>query len=145
MRKETRLTREVLFWFNFVLFMLGFSERIDRDVSLPRFFLICTNALLIVCFDLRRRNMFRDDTHMTSMKNVQFLRAPTLLVHLRSKLFHPLNLGRSISNDPPPLQVILCMWTNEIKPKTKSSTSHSNWPCALFFDIAPQTMQYLTV
>ena len=37
----------------------------------------------------------RDDTHMTSMKVVQFSKPPT---HCPSKFFHPLDLGRSISN-----------------------------------------------
>ena len=41
----------------------------------------------------------RDDTHMTSMKIVQFSRSPTHLVHLRPKFFHPLALGRPISNE----------------------------------------------
>ena len=45
-----------------------------------------------------------DDTHMTSIKIVQFSRPPpTLPVHLRPKLFHPLNRGRLISNELPPL------------------------------------------
>ena len=39
---------------------------------------------------------------MTSMKIVQFSKSPTLLVHLRPKFFHPLDLGRPISNEPPP-------------------------------------------
>ena len=59
---------------------------------------------------------------MTSIKLVQFSRPPTPLVHLRPKFFHPLELGRPISNDlPPPLQKIQCMRTNEIKTKTKPS------------------------
>ena len=58
---------------------------------------------------------------MTSMKIVQFSRPPTPLVHLRPKFFHPLDLGRPISNDPPPPQMIPCMRTNEIKTKTKPS------------------------
>ena len=37
---------------------------------------------------------------MTSMKIVQFSRHPTLLTQLRPKFFHPLDLGRPISNDP---------------------------------------------
>ena len=44
-----------------------------------------------------------DDTHMTSIKIVQFSRPPaTLPVHLRPKLFHPLDRGRLISNELPP-------------------------------------------
>ena len=39
---------------------------------------------------------------MTSMKIVEFLKSPTPLVHLRPKFFHPLDLGRPISNEPPP-------------------------------------------
>ena len=42
----------------------------------------------------------RDDTHMTSMKIVQFSRPPPL-VQLRPKFFHPLDPGRPISNEPP--------------------------------------------
>ena len=38
---------------------------------------------------------------MTSVKTVQFTRLPTPPVHLRPKLFHPLELGRPISNEPP--------------------------------------------
>ena len=39
---------------------------------------------------------------MTSMKIVQFSRPPTALVQLRPKFFHPLDLGRLISNETPP-------------------------------------------
>ena len=38
---------------------------------------------------------------MPSMKLVQFSRPPTHFVHLRPKFFHPLDLGRPISNEPP--------------------------------------------
>ena len=54
---------------------------------------------------------FRDDTHMTSLKIVQYSRPPTPLVHLRPKLFHPLDLGRPISDEPPLPQ----MTTNQLK------------------------------
>ena len=41
--------------------------------------------------------LIRDDTHMTSMKTVQFSRPPpTHVVHLRPKLFHPIDLRRLI-------------------------------------------------
>ena len=46
-------------------------------------------------------NIFRDDTYMTSLKIVQFLRPPTFLVHLRPKFFHSLYLGRPVSKNPP--------------------------------------------
>ena len=39
---------------------------------------------------------------MTSLKVVMFSRPPTHLVHLRPKFFHPLALGRPISNEAPP-------------------------------------------
>ena len=39
---------------------------------------------------------------MASMKIVQFSRPPTPLVQLRPKFFHLLDLGRPISNEPPP-------------------------------------------
>ena len=55
----------------------------------------------------------RDDTHMTSMKVVQFLRFPTLLVDLRPKFFHPLDLGHLISSKPPPFP--LQMKTSQLK------------------------------
>ena len=50
--------------------------------------------------------LVRDDTHMTSMKIVQFSRLPTPLVNthlvnLCPKFFHPLHLGRPISNESP--------------------------------------------
>ena len=37
---------------------------------------------------------------MTSMKIGQFLRPPIPLLHLSAKFFHPLDLGRPISNEP---------------------------------------------
>ena len=40
----------------------------------------------------------RDDTHMTSMKIVQFSRHTTPLVQLRPKYYHPLDLQRPVSN-----------------------------------------------
>ena len=43
----------------------------------------------------------RDDTHMLSMKLAQFSRSPTHFVYLHPKFFHPLDLGRPISNGPP--------------------------------------------
>ena len=50
--------------------------------------------------------LIRDDTHMTSMKIVQFSRPPHPRWHLRPKFFHPIDLRRLISNDPPAL--LLC-------------------------------------
>ena len=52
------------------------------------------------------RKQVRDDTHITFMKIVQltqFSRPPTTFVQLRPKFFHPLNLGRPISSEPPRL------------------------------------------
>ena len=61
----------------------------------------------------------RDDTHMTSMKIVKYLRPPTTLVHLRQKFFNPLDLGRPIQANPPPpllpLSLPLQMITNQLK------------------------------
>ena len=42
----------------------------------------------------------RDNTHMTFIKIIQFSRPPTPLVNQRPKFFHPLDLGRPISNEP---------------------------------------------
>ena len=50
----------------------------------------------------RTRSNIRNDTHMRPKKIVQFSRPPTPLVQLRPKFFHPLDLGRRISNEPPP-------------------------------------------
>ena len=44
---------------------------------------------------------FRDDTHMKSMKNVQFSKSPTVLVQLGPIFFHSLDLGRPIPNEVP--------------------------------------------
>ena len=41
----------------------------------------------------------RDDTQMTSMKTVLFLRHPTILVHLRVKFFHSPDLRRPVSSE----------------------------------------------
>ena len=46
--------------------------------------------------------IIRDDTNMTSMKIVQFSRPLSPPVPLRPKFFHPLDLGRQISNGPLP-------------------------------------------
>ena len=40
---------------------------------------------------------------MTSMKIAQFSKALTPLAHLRPKFFHPIDLGRPISNELPPI------------------------------------------
>ena len=48
MLKKTRLTIEVLFWLKFCFFMLGFSNGIDSQVSLPCFFSICAIAPLTI-------------------------------------------------------------------------------------------------
>ena len=58
----------------------------------------------------------RDDTHMTSMKIIQFSRPPTPLVHLPPKFFHPLDLGRPFPNatTSPPLQMITNQWKENI-------------------------------
>ena len=48
-----------------------------------------------------KSNLLKDDTHVRSMKTVQFSRPPPHpLVHLRSKFFHPLDFGRPISSQP---------------------------------------------
>ena len=46
--------------------------------------------------------IIRDDTNMTSMKIVQFSRPLSPPLPLRPKFFHPLDLGRQISNGPLP-------------------------------------------
>ena len=51
-------------------------------------------ALKIVYQDYA--SSFRDDTHMTSRKIVQFSESPAPLVHLRPKFFYPLAHGRPV-------------------------------------------------
>ena len=43
-----------------------------------------------------------DHANMTSIKIVQFSRPPTPLALLHPKFSHPLDLGRPVSNEPPP-------------------------------------------
>ena len=52
---------------------------------------------------------------MTSMKVIQFSRPSSPLVYLCQKIFHSLDLGRLISDEPPSLQMI----TNQLKKKHK--------------------------
>ena len=84
-----------------------------RFLNVENFYNLCVPNLVkhlrrIFCFDIW------DDTHMTSMKTVQFSRPLTSLVHLRPWFFHPLwpwtsNLKWIL----PPLQMI----TNQLKGK----------------------------
>ena len=50
---------------------------------------------------------------MSSMKIAIFSRLPTLLVQLCQNFFHPLDLGRPVSNNLPPVH--LQMITNQLK------------------------------
>ena len=88
---------------------------------------------------LRLRKL-RDDTHMTSMKTVKFLRHPTPSVHLCPKCFHTLDFGRPILNEPPTLfQQTMEQQSHRSCERTKSKqyqVSHSNWPRVLLFDSA---------
>ena len=64
------------------------------------------------CTAQKMKFFIRDDTHMTAIKIVQFLRPPTPLVHLHPKFFHLIDHGRLISDEPSsPLQMI----TNQLK------------------------------
>ena len=65
------------------------------------------NTCARVSFLIKLETFIRDDTHMTSMKIVQFSTPPrpTPLVQLRPKFFHPLDLGRPISNKIPSLSI----------------------------------------
>ena len=58
---------------------------------------------------------------MTSMKNVQSSRPSLpLSIYVRNS-FTPLTLNIQFQTTSPSLQMIPCMWTNEIKAKTKPS------------------------
>ena len=69
---------------------------------------------------------------------------PTPSVHLRPKLFHPLNFGRQILNEPPPhsFQQTMEQQPHRAYERTKSKqkqnqvTPHSNRTRVLFFDSA---------
>ena len=54
----------------------------------------------------------RDDTHITSMKIIQFPKPSTPLLHLRPKFFYPLDLGRPLSNETPSSFLMI---TNQLK------------------------------
>ena len=63
-----------------------------------------TVMLLLLLSDLLKTELFKkifslgDDKHMTSIKITRIFKPP---VHLRPKFFHPLDIGRSVSNEPP--------------------------------------------
>ena len=58
-----------------------------------------------------RQIILWDNTHITSMKIVLFLKSPTApFVQLHPKFFYPFHLGRPISNEPP-----FSKKTNELK------------------------------
>ena len=48
----------LLFFFNFCFYIMGFSESLDSHVSLRSFLSICAIAPLIICFDLKFKTMF---------------------------------------------------------------------------------------
>ena len=48
----------LLVFFNFCFYILGFSESLDSHVSLRSFLSICAIAPLIICFDLKFKTMF---------------------------------------------------------------------------------------
>ena len=52
----------LLVFFNFCFYILGFSERLDSHVSLRSFISICAIAPLIICFDLKFKTMFSKTT-----------------------------------------------------------------------------------
>ena len=69
----------------------------------------------------------RDDTHMMSMKTVQFSRPPTpLSIYVRNSLA-PSPLGRPILNEtlPPLLSRWYCGWERTKKNKNKTKSRHN--------------------
>ena len=60
----------LLVCFNFSFFMLGSSEGFDSHVSLPCFLSICAIAPLIICFDLKSKNMFIKITTSLSYNSI---------------------------------------------------------------------------
>ena len=57
--------------------------------------------------------LLRDDKNMTSMKIIEFPKLSSPFFHLCPKFFHPVDLGRPISNEPPTSH--LQMVTNQLK------------------------------
>ena len=84
----------------------------------------------------------RDDTHMTSMKIVQFSRPLTLSVHLLPKSFLPLHLARPISSEPQsPSDTMIVIKLNQNK---KKQTSYVTFKLTMrsIVRFSPQTMQW---
>ena len=76
--------------------LLQLHMNLSGIIKLAKIFMI-----VIKTFWVQKRYLgisITDDTHMTSMKIIQFLRSLNPLVHLRRKFFHPLDLGRPIPN-----------------------------------------------
>ena len=67
-------------------------------------------------FPVSSTDIIRDNTHLTSMKIVQFSRPPIHLAQLHPKFFHLLDLGCPISNEPqPPPPLPLQIIINQLK------------------------------
>ena len=73
-----------------------------RQTSKTELFLRIVHGFQLLTILSKSLLRLRHDTHMTSMKIAKFSRPPTPLVYLCPEFFHPLNLGRPISNEPPP-------------------------------------------
>ena len=69
--------------------------------------------MIRIIFTGTKKNLFRDDTHMTSMKIVQLFKTPHP-PYLHPKFVHPFHLGRPNSSEPPPPPP-LRMITNKFK------------------------------
>ena len=84
-------------------------EEVDyHHVKLPKLLKLLMNSLLSKSFPIAERverlaisfgKDIRDNTHMASMKILQFSIPPNPLVQLRPKFFHPLDLGHPISSN----------------------------------------------
>ena len=99
--------------------MMNFLDQIEWDTLIIKECMIFTFMkqltvalnFSIKLFSSKKSLTIRDDTHMASMKIVQFLRPSTHFVHLRPQFFHSFDLERPISRTPSPLQMI----TNQLK------------------------------
>ena len=79
----------------------GFFSKIEKTTDFS-FFKFESVFSLSYTHSKHEMNLIGDNRQMTSIKIVQFLISPTLLVHLCPIFFHPLVLWCPISNKHPP-------------------------------------------
>ena len=114
----------VVFMFPSWVMILKLSEKVF-------FFQFCANL---------SKNVLRDDTHLTSMKIVQFSRHPTPLSIYVQNSSTPWNFDVQFQTTPPLSKWYRACERTKSKQKQNQVKSHSNWPRVLSFGLAPQTV-----